>query len=204
MDNSVEQWRVVAADPMYEVSNHGRVRSMKTARVVNGVLTPRVLKPVLTGPPGKQYLAVGLTLGKRERVHRLVLAAFVGPCPDGMEGCHRNGDKLDNTLSNLRWDTPGNNNRDKRTHGTDHQVRKTHCPRGHEYTPANCYDPTMQARRCKQCARDRAQNQKAPKKPRSHCQRGHEFTPANTITSGNARKCRACENARQRRKKRVS
>src|SRR5262245_50618733 len=43
------------------------------------------------------------------KVHRLVLLAFVGPCPGGMECCHANDDRQDNRLSNLRWDTRGNN-----------------------------------------------------------------------------------------------
>ncbi|MGH8035083.1 MAG: HNH endonuclease signature motif containing protein, partial [Lysobacterales bacterium] len=93
------------------------------------------------------------------KVHRLVLEAFVGPCPDGMVGCHNDGDTRNNRLSNRRWDTPGSNNRDKQVHGTDHQVKKTHCPQGHEYTPENCYDPTMKHRRCKTCAQEKARAQ---------------------------------------------
>lgn len=132
------------------------------------------------------------------KVHRLVLEAFVGPCPDGTVGCHNDGDTTNNSVGNLRWDTPGANNRDKRTHGTDHQARKTHCPRGHEYTPENCYDPTMTQRRCKTCAREKARNQGAPKTLRTHCRKGHEFTPENTRVSGGQRKCRECERARRR------
>lgn len=37
--------------------------------------------------------------------HRIILETFVGPCPEGMEGCHTNGCPSDNRLSNLRWDT---------------------------------------------------------------------------------------------------
>lgn len=38
-------------------------------------------------------------------VHRLILEAFVGSCPEGMEACHWNDDPTDNRLENLRWDT---------------------------------------------------------------------------------------------------
>lgn len=55
---------------------------------------------------------------KHKRIHNLVLEAFVGPCPPGMEGCHENGNKLDNRLSNLRWDTPQSNIEDKERHGS--------------------------------------------------------------------------------------
>ena len=45
--------------------------------------------------------------GRRRRMllHRLVLEVFVGSCPDGMECCHGDKGKADNSLSNLRWDT---------------------------------------------------------------------------------------------------
>src|SRR5215471_1608313 len=38
-------------------------------------------------------------------VHRLILEAFVGPCPKGMEARHLNGDRQDNRLVNLAWGT---------------------------------------------------------------------------------------------------
>lgn len=46
-------------------------------------------------------------------VHRMVLLAFVGPCPEGCEACHfPDPDKTNNHLSNLRWDTKSANSRD--------------------------------------------------------------------------------------------
>lgn len=50
--------------------------------------------------------------GKWHSVHRLVLQAFVGPCPEGFESCHNNGNAEDNKLSNLRWDSHSSNMRD--------------------------------------------------------------------------------------------
>lgn len=50
-------------------------------------------------------------------VHRLVLEAFIGPCPPGMEACHNDGNPRNNALSNLRWDTSENNSADKIRHG---------------------------------------------------------------------------------------
>lgn len=52
-------------------------------------------------------------------VHRLVLEAFVGPCPEGMECAHENGRPADNRLTNLRWATRVENSADKIRHGTD-------------------------------------------------------------------------------------
>lgn len=51
-------------------------------------------------------------------LHRLVLETYVGLCPKDMECCHNDGDKLNNCLSNLRWDTITENNRDTVRHGT--------------------------------------------------------------------------------------
>lgn len=52
------------------------------------------------------------------RLSRVILESFFGPCPDGMEACHGNGEKEDNRLRNLRWDTRGANLRDVVAHGT--------------------------------------------------------------------------------------
>jgi hypothetical protein len=52
-------------------------------------------------------------------VHRLILEAFVGPRPEGMEACHNDGDKTNNHWNNLRWDTHKNNLADRKLHGTD-------------------------------------------------------------------------------------
>lgn len=54
----------------------------------------------------------------RTEVHRIVLEAFVGRCPNGMEACHNNGIPTDNRLENLRWDTHSSNMQDTILHGT--------------------------------------------------------------------------------------
>jgi hypothetical protein len=51
-------------------------------------------------------------------VHRLVLEAFVGPCPAGMEGCHKDGNTANNHQTNLRWGTKASNSFDTVLHGT--------------------------------------------------------------------------------------
>lgn len=67
------------------------------------------------------HVKVGLSKGNKKyfrKVHRLVLEAFVGPRPEGMECCHYNGDPADNRLENLRWDTSKGNTSDSIRHGT--------------------------------------------------------------------------------------
>lgn len=68
----------------------------------------------------KRYLSVYFRRdGRRVRrmVHSLVLLAFVGPRPVGMDACHGNGECTDNRLMNLRWDTRQANVDDMRAHG---------------------------------------------------------------------------------------
>lgn len=50
-------------------------------------------------------------------VHRLVLLAFVGPCPEGLEACHEDGNCENNYLTNLRWGTHQSNMDDRKRHG---------------------------------------------------------------------------------------
>lgn len=56
--------------------------------------------------------------GAMHKVHRLVLLAFVGPCPPGLVGCHNDGNPANNTPGNLRWDTRSGNMADTVAHGT--------------------------------------------------------------------------------------
>lgn len=121
-----EIWKpVVGYEGLYEVSNLGRVRSV--GRVVtyrNGRRVhcrSRVLKPA-EHPAGHLHVIL-CRVGKHvtAKVHRVVLEAFVGPCPEGMEGCHNDGNPADNALGNLRWDTHGANMRDRGEHGTGNE-----------------------------------------------------------------------------------
>lgn len=167
-----EEWRpIVGYEGYYEVSDHGRVRSVD--RLVKGPHGDAVWR--LQGRPMKQrpwskkgYMCVKLTRenkDKRHAVHRLVLAAFVGPCPEGYEACHNNHVKHDNRLSNLRWDTKSANMQDNLRAGVHNQLRKAECPQGHAYDAANTYRRKSDgARCCRLCARDRARVKAAAKR----------------------------------------
>jgi DNA-binding XRE family transcriptional regulator len=63
-------------------------------------------------------------LGRFRRVllHQLILEAFRGPCPPGMEARHfPDRDPANNRIENLNWGTPAQNSADKKVHGT-HQA----------------------------------------------------------------------------------
>ncbi|WP_430228026.1 NUMOD4 motif-containing HNH endonuclease [Paraburkholderia tropica] len=119
----MEQWKsVVGYEGFYEVSDLGGVRSLDRPGgrgCSDAVRHGRVLKPFVDS--GNGYLAVNLSKcgkARKRTVHTLVLEAFVGPRPMGMEGCHGDGDRTNARLGNLSWDTPSKNWDDKRRHGT--------------------------------------------------------------------------------------
>lgn len=92
-----ERWLPIPGFPDYEVSDMGRVKSYKRS-------APYVMKPSTV----KGYPCVRLrtdSAGRDYRVHQLVILAFVGPCPEGMEVCHNDSNRANNHLSNLRYDT---------------------------------------------------------------------------------------------------
>lgn len=151
----------VPGHPGYQASSAGRVRSV--GRMVDDGLghLRRVPARYLTPRPHRSgHLMVTLSSRGKERkfrVHRLVLNAFVGPCPDGMECCHWNDEPPDNRLMNLRWDTPSANKRDAVRNGLNPMTQRTHCPSGHEYTPENTRICSRSGgrkfRQCLACAR---------------------------------------------------
>lgn len=107
---------LLSKDYLKEIPGHPGYRITKHGRVWSGIshkwLSTHVHKT--TG-----YVMVALGNNHRGlRVHRLILRTFVGPCPEGMEGCHNDGIKTHNWLDNLRWDTPSGNYKDKVKHGT--------------------------------------------------------------------------------------
>lgn len=134
-------------------------------------------------------------------VHHLVLKAFVGPKPAGMECRHLNGNPADDRLENLKWGTPTENSYDTVRHGRHQGAIKTHCKNGHEFTPENTAPQTNGGRACRTCNKKRAkafyEAHKGPRQPdnktKTHCKRGHEFTPENTIKrKDGGRQCRTC------------
>jgi hypothetical protein len=108
-----EHWRpVVGYESKYSVSDLGRVRSEPKSWTVRGKRhrrRPCILLQTTGGRRGN-YRRVHLHDLARETgkhrclyVHALVLAAFVGPRPDGAEILHGEGGPADNRLVNLAY-----------------------------------------------------------------------------------------------------
>ena len=110
-----EEWRSVVGFDFYEVSNLGRVRSLDRPGHPG-----RIRKLSKANKHDRSTLSLYKDGAMATRtVHILVLEAFVGPRPAGMEGCHNDGDANNCVLRNLRWDTPRGNAADKKKHGTE-------------------------------------------------------------------------------------
>lgn len=114
-----EAWRTIPGlDGNYEVSNLGRVRSRD--RYYWRAPSRRRPDPkgwyrlypgkVLATPLGSHGYPVFTACGRPRLVHRAVLEAFVGPPPTPFhEALHRDDDKENPHLENLRWGTRSEN-----------------------------------------------------------------------------------------------
>lgn len=144
-----ERWLpIVGFEGCYEVSDLGRVRSLERTvtrsdgrqqRIAERILNPRLqggghllVKLWRDGSPDAAY------------VHRLVLTAFIGQCPEEMECLHWNDVPADNRLENLRWDSRSANLRDRVRNGRHNNANssKSECPAGHRYSEENTYTAT--------------------------------------------------------------
>lgn len=134
-DGSVERWRDIPGyEGFYRVSDWGRVKTVKRySRHPKGgmrIVQSRILKSwIVWSRKGRNRKIRALQVSfsckgvvEAKQIHPLVLLAFVGPRPDGMDCCHNDGDPTNNRLDNLRWDTRSGNEADKRIHGTDNRA----------------------------------------------------------------------------------
>ena len=123
MDRIVEEWRPVAGyEGFYEVSSLGRVRSLERIVMRSDGRTCRVAARFMRfrkKPWG--HLIVTLCRNARYRtfyVHQLVAIAFLGPIPEGLQVRHGPQGVADNSVSNLSYGTPKENQADRKRDGT--------------------------------------------------------------------------------------
>jgi len=95
--------------PGYKITKDGRVYSDKTQRWLKPWIDSGGYWAVALRKDGKTF---------HRNNHRLALETFVGPCPQEMECCHGDGNRLNCNLNNLRWGTRSENRKDAIKHGT--------------------------------------------------------------------------------------
>lgn len=116
-----EDYFVTADGKVYSRYRLGRPRTRYGE--LNGVQRwpDGIVSEVVGGPHKAGYRLIGLMQnGKRsmKTLHAILLETFVGPCPEGMECRHLDGNPSNNSIGNLEWGTPLENKRDKDRHGT--------------------------------------------------------------------------------------
>lgn len=119
----IERWLPIPGfEGLYEVSDAGRIRS--NDRWINSsrgfgkqFCRGKIRKP----QPRNGYLSAMLYKNgeyKTIYLQSLVLTVFIGPRPKGMQACHGpDPDRKNCRLSNLRWDTVSNNQKDRLVQG---------------------------------------------------------------------------------------
>ncbi len=89
-----ECWKLIPGyGDTYLVSDKGRVKSF--CKGTEGT----ILRPSVTSSGYKKVAP----RGKIKTVHALVADAFIGPCPEGYEILHKDGNKLNDCASNLEY-----------------------------------------------------------------------------------------------------
>ena len=108
----MERWKDINGyDGLYQVSDCGNVRNVKTGKNKKAGITPYGYKRVVLYANGKR---------KWFQVHRLVADAFI-PNEDGKrEVNHIDGNKLNNNAANLEWATSSENHLHAYSNGLKH------------------------------------------------------------------------------------
>ncbi len=128
----VEVWKdIPTMVGYYQVSTFGNMRSVDRKVNAKGKksLVLRKGRTIRYTISKDGYCFYGFSIKNHitnKRIHRLSLETFEGACPPKMEGCHKDGNSLNNHISNLKWDTKSNNELDKRNHGTSYCGERCH------------------------------------------------------------------------------
>lgn len=183
----LERWLPVPGyEGIYEISSHGQVKSYHWD-------PPRLLRPGWRKDDGYANVVLCADGTQTTRtVHSLVLEAFAGPRPEGMEARHLDGNPANNYWApgdteeeiranggNLFYGTGRQNNLDQVAHGTHNKSSRKKCAQGHDYTPENTIlicnpDGTVRQRACRKCqeahsAHFRALEAQAPASDEERC-----------------------------------
>ena len=109
-------WKpILGYEGLYEINNVGEVKTIKTNIIRKQMISKRGYFCVTLCKNGKH---------QNKNIHRLIMEAFVPnpenkPCVD-----HIDGNRLNNSLENLRWCTSNENNNNPNTKGKGWKTKK--------------------------------------------------------------------------------
>lgn len=129
-----EIWKPVKENPVYLVSNYGRVKTIDHpvwCKVNNSFSIRKGKMLALNNSNTKKYWRVGIQINNKQRlfaVHKLVASAFI-PNPNNYPQVnHKDGDKNNNKVSNLEWCTNSYNQRHAWENNLkSHEKMSEHC-----------------------------------------------------------------------------
>lgn len=103
-----EIWAYIKGyEGLYQISNYGRIKSFAIRKYSTGAM---ILKPKLAK---NGYLMVSLNKNRKGRyflIHRIVAQTFI-PNPENKSTVnHKDGNKFNNCVENLEWQTQSENN----------------------------------------------------------------------------------------------
>ena len=115
--------------------------------------------------------------GKPRSAHRIIYELLAGPIPDGLELdhlCHPGDGSCSPAICLHRRcvnpahlePTIGRENILRGSSPSAQAAKKTHCPKGHEYTHENTRIEADGGRRCRRCEKLRSQEKRGPRKPK--------------------------------------
>jgi hypothetical protein len=125
MESEIEIWKdIIRYEGLYQVSNHGRVKSLARYAVTPGARTAidRILKYTVTHRGYRRLELNKSGKGKKHVIHRLVAIAFLDNPDCKPEVNHIDGNKENNHLYNLEWSTSEENKSHAFVNGLSNQV----------------------------------------------------------------------------------
>tara|TARA_R110002126_G_scaffold187379_2_gene335949 strand:- start:3618 stop:4130 length:513 start_codon:yes stop_codon:yes gene_type:complete len=120
----------ISLAPDYVIHENGEIWSKERVIIKNNGKIQNLKSQLIKSSVDGRYLRVSLTVDKKGKhflVHRLIATAFI-PNPNNLRCVnHKNGDKLNNSISNLEWCDNMYNTQSINTTRNFGNVYKTQC-----------------------------------------------------------------------------
>ena len=128
---NLEIWKDIQEyEGLYQISNYGRVKSLRDNK---GNYREKIIK---SRPSKNGYIIINLSKNgkaKTFKIHRLVSIHFIPNPENKPQVNHKDGNKLNNSVSNLEWVTASENS----LHAT-HITKENKLPSGYKFSEETC------------------------------------------------------------------